>query len=136
MEDFETLDNTNSDKDFTGQLLSHGSTIAKWTKVIAIIGIVSAVLDLFYKMFINIANVLGGLITVVITISLYLSLHRFSESMKKFAETGTNESFAAAMYRQRIFWQFMGILCLIALFFIVILVAVTGGDLLTFINRL
>jgi hypothetical protein len=136
MEDFETLDNTISDKGFTGQLLSYGSTIAKWTKVIAIIGIVSAVLDLFYEMYINIANVLGGLISVVVTISLYLSLHRFSESMKKFSETGTNESFAAAMYRQRMFWQFIGILCIIVLFFILILVAVAGGDLLAFLNRL
>ena len=134
MNEFETLDEELSNEDFSSSIKSLGATIGQWAKIVAIVNIISQVLDLG----ISVATTGGigsSLVSVGIAIALYVTLLKFGQAMSTFSEVGTKQSFADAMARQKVYWQFLGILMIIALFFLLLIFMISGGDIFSFLQQ-
>lgn len=121
------LDDELNDQEFSSNMKSLGRHIGQWAKIIAVISIVIQVLEFFTTVFSR-GGFIGPLITLGISIGLYAALLQFGKAMTTFSEMGNMSTLAEAMYRQRIYWQFLGIILIIALFFGLIFVMMAGEN--------
>lgn len=128
MNEFETLDDDLSDKGINANIRSLGGSIGQWAKIIAVINIAIQTINVITSLIYFGISGFGSLIGVGISIALYVTLLKFGQSMSTFSDEGNYSSLEMAMVKQRVYWQFIGILMIVALLFELIIIVAFGSD--------
>ena len=129
MEPFEIIDEETSATGFSQKIKSSASTIGLFAKVIAIVTILIQIIGLIFTFYFSgFGAIMGTLISAAVTIGLSIALLKFAQSMTVFSKETSAKNFDIAMYQQRMYWQFLGILMMIGLFFGIIAFIVAGND--------
>ncbi len=129
MNEFETLDHDLSDREYSQKLLSYSKSISLWAKIIAFVNLALLGINLItiFTQYARIshapgaeASVFVGILVVGVAVALYIALLKFANKLNEFSLEGTENALSNVMYRQRVFWQFAGILLIVLLFFMLI----------------
>ncbi len=134
MNESDALDDNLLSNELSTGMKSLGAKIGQWAKIIAIISIISQILDLAIS---ALSNGFGSsLIFTAIIIGLYTTLLKFGHAMTRLSEVGSKKNFEDAMFKQKTFWQFLGVFMIIALAYLLIAFMTFDGDILRDLQRL